>query len=221
MDTEKSFIQVWEIVLIIVLFFVFSYLTQSHIKTLRAVLGTSVLSMGIYVLIFIIAVVIAPINSEPLLPIASQAWGWMTARSLTLVGWTLGSVIAFLIARRYGLAFLQRFVSLGKIRQFEKLIPQEHVFWSIVFLRMTVQVDFLSYLLGLFTRISTKKYFLATFIGLAPFAFLLAYLGELPFSYQLLALSTGLLTLLLGIIIALERQKSLERKNKPFKSLSF
>jgi len=199
----------WEILIVIVLFILFAYLAEIYVQPLRETLSKSYLSMVLYVFIFILAVVIAPINSEPLIPLASHVWGWVLAGTLTLVGWVIGSFIAFLIARRYGLSFLERFFSLEKIQKFEKLIPQDHLFWSIVFLRMTLQVDILSYILGLFSSISARKYFFATLLGLTPFAFVLAYVGELPLFYQLLALSTGLLLLLLGILVALKKKKEM------------
>lgn len=214
---SRDLIPIWEILVIIFLFILFSYFARTYTETLRATFSESILSMALYIVIFALAVVIAPVNSEPFLPIASQIWGWILAGALTLIGWTLGSVIAFLIARRYGAIFLQKFFPLEKIQKFERLIPQENMFWSVVFLRMTIQVDFLSYVIGLFSKISAKQYFFATLIGLAPLAFLLAYLGELPLFYQLLAISVGLLLLLLGILVALQKKKKIElsyQKNK-------
>ena len=218
---SQDIIPIWEILLIIALFVLFSYFANTYTKTLRATFSESILSIVLYIVIFVLAVVIAPINSEPFIPVASQIWGWVLAGSLTLIGWTLGSVIAFLIARRYGASFLQKFIPLEKIQKFEQLIPQEHVFWSVVFLRMTIQVDLLSYVIGLFSKISVKQYFFATLIGLAPLAFLLAYLGELPLFYQLLAISMGLLLLLLGILIALHKKKEIEKSMQKSRSKKF
>ena len=204
---KKQIISGWEILLIIIFFLLFSYLTKSNIDTLKSFMGQSYGSMFIFFCVTAMAVIIAPINSEPLIPLASNIWGWQIAGLLTLLGWTLGSLVAFVIARRYGISLLKKWVPIKKINELEKFIPHEHVFWSIVFLRMTIPADLFSYVLGLFSEISTKKYLLATFIGLVPFSFALAYVGELPLFYQLMALSTGLLVILLGILIALAKKK--------------
>ena len=197
-----------EIILILILFIIFSYLAQIFKTELQETFGNSILSMMLYLFIFIIAVVIAPINSEPLIPVASQIWGWFIAGLLTLIGWSVGSFIAFIIARRYKVPLLKKFISLKKITKFEKYIPQNHLFVSVIFLRMTIQVDLLSYILGFMTKMKPVSYFLASLIGLAPLAFTLAYVGELPLIYQSLALSIGVLVLLLGILITLKREKN-------------
>lgn len=205
---SKSIINPWEIIIIIGLFILFSYLTRNNIKTFHELVGKSIAGMVIYVFVFIMAVVIAPINSEPLIPVASQIWGWITAAILTLIGWSIGSLIAFLIARRYGKTFIKKFVSLNKMENLQKLMPEKNIFWGIVLLRMTIQVDILSYIIGIFSTISAKKYLLATILGLIPMALALAYIGEMPLFYQLLALSTALLLLLFSLLIALKRKRS-------------
>jgi len=67
----------------------------------------------------------------------------------------------------------------------EKKIPKENLFLGIIFLRMVIPVDILSYALGLFSKIKTRDYLLATIIGVSPFAFIFAYLGRMPFYYQI------------------------------------
>jgi len=62
---------------------------------------------------------------------------------------------------------------------------------------MTVPVDVLSYVLGLFSRMKSAPYFFATLIGVAPFAFVFAYAGTLPFLYQMEALGLALFVMLL------------------------
>ena len=115
------------------------------------------------------------------------------------------ALIAFCLARKYGIPLIEKFVSMEKITQIENKVPEKNVFWSIVFLRMVLPVDVLSYALGLFSKISKKKYVLATLIGISPFAFAFAYLGRLPIYYQIAAFSTGILIFLSGWLIANKR----------------
>ena len=153
----------------------------------------------------IIATVIAPLSSVPLLPVVSSIYGWFIAGLLSVIGWTIGSVIAFWLARRYGMPLVKKIVSLESINNIEKRIPEDNLFWSIVFLRMVVPVDFLSYLLGLFSHIKYKTYFWATLIGVTPFAFILAYLGTLPLVYQIITFTIAAIFILVGLLIYRKR----------------
>ena len=206
-ENVKKILPFLEFLIIISLFILLSYLTQRNIVYLQDLIGTSFQNMIIYVFIFTASVIIAPINSEPLIPLASQLWGWQIAGFLTLIGWSIGSLIAFLIARHYGVRIVKKFVSLKKVEQFQKIIPQENIFWSIVFLRLTIQVDILSYVIGFLSNISAKKYFIASLIGFAPLAFILAYIGELPLIYQLVAFTIAILLLILGILVGFNKLK--------------
>lgn len=200
-----------EVIIIIGLFLFASYLIQDNIDYLKGIIGVGLPSMLFYVSLTIIAVVIAPISATPLLPLASNLWGWFFAGVLSIIGWTIGAMIAFIVARKYGVFIIKKFIPLNKISKIEKRIPKKHVFWSIVLLRLVLPVDILSYALGLFSKIRLRLYFSATIVGLAPFAFVLAYLGVIRFEYQVLAFLAALIILLLGYGVK-ERIKK-KRKN--------
>lgn len=176
------------ILLIIFLFIFFSYIVQTNMNFFRNLIGTGFSGMILYIIITIIAIVLAPVSTMPLIPVASNLWGVNLAAILSIIGWTIGALIAFLIARKYGVRIVKKIVPIEKINKFEKKIPEKNIFWTIVFLRIILPVDILSYALGLFSRIKTSTYFLATIIGLTPFAFVWAYLGKVPFYYQLFAI---------------------------------
>ncbi len=171
----------------VVFFFVVASLVADKydVQMQTFVQGGGMMGIFAYVFITIIAVVVAPISTLPLLPIASMAWGWFLAGLLSIIGWTIGSQIAFFLARHFGKPFLRRIVSLEKLEKFEKRIPEKNVFLTVVFLRMAVPVDILSYALGLFSRMGSVSYFFATLIGVTPFAFVFAYVGTLSFLYQM------------------------------------
>lgn len=144
-----------------------------------------VLGMTAYVMITIIAIVVAPISTLPLMPLASMLWGWPLAGVLSIIGWTIGAQIAFSIARRFGKSFIEKIISVEKLKTIEERIPKRQLFWSVVFLRMTIPVDVLSYALGLFSQMKSSTYFFATLIGVTPFAFVFAYAGTIPILYQI------------------------------------
>lgn len=68
-----------EILVVIGLFVLFSYIVQSNIEFFEGIIDFSFWGMFVYVLVVIIAVVIAPISTMPLLPVASNLWGWFLA----------------------------------------------------------------------------------------------------------------------------------------------
>jgi uncharacterized membrane protein YdjX (TVP38/TMEM64 family) len=208
----KSFIKIF---IVIVLFMLLSYLAPKNIDTFRTLIGKGLFSMLLYVLVLVIAIVIAPVSAMPLLPIASNLWGWFLAAMLSIIGWwVIGATMAFTIARKYGVSLVKKLVPIKKIASIESRIPKKNIFWSIVFSRIVVPVDILSYALGLFSQINTKRYVLATIIGVSPFAFIFAYLGTMPFYYQIIALSIGILIFLSGLLVAIRYNKAEDvRKN--------
>ena len=66
---------------------------------------------------------------------------------------------------------------------------------------MIVPVDILSYALGLFTDMKTRDFTIATIIGITPFSFVFAYLGSVPFQYQLIAAGVFGIVFLVGYIV--------------------
>lgn len=197
---KDKIIAIIEIILIIALFIFFSYLIQTNFVNIEDKIGNGFNSMIGYIVIVIMSIVVAPVSALPLLPIASQLWGWWTAGILSIVGWSIGSMIAFSLARKYGVQLIKKFISLEKILKYERVIPKENIFLSIVFLRMSVPVDVLSYALGLFSRISFSRYTLATVIGITPFAFIFAYAGTLPLYYQLVTFLIAIMMILIGLV---------------------
>ena len=138
--------------------------------------------------------------------VAARAWGRVPAALVTTAGWTLGSLIAFLIARRWGYPIVKRLTSRERIRQMGKYIPDD-LFWSIVLLRLVMPMDVMSYVLGLLTDISWSRYMLATAMGLTPSAFVLAYLGKLPNAYEIIMLGVALAVIVAAVLIARRRKK--------------
>lgn len=173
------------LIILATIFFVMSYITQEYEDAVRLIIGEKkTIGMLIYVFITTVAVVVAPVSTLPLIPLASGLWGWVIAGVLSITGWLLGAEIAFLLGRHYGKPLVQRIVSVEKLEQFERHIPEDHLFWTVVFLRMFVSVDLLSWALGLFSSMKNLSYITATLIGITPFAFIFAYTGTLSTPYQ-------------------------------------
>ncbi|MCK6462646.1 MAG: VTT domain-containing protein [Candidatus Pacebacteria bacterium] len=180
--------------------FVFSsYFSLKYSKELKELVYLQgIWGMLAYVALEVASIVILPLTTLPLLPVAVVFWGSLVAGILSVTGWMIGGFLAFKIARRYGKPVVSKLVNHDRIERIEKMIPTEHVFWVIVFLRMSLPVDILSYVLGLFGNISLRTYILATFIGIVPFAFIYSYSVNLPTWYQIITMGFSLGVVFLG-----------------------
>lgn len=160
----------------------------------------------LYIVLNILDAVLVPGATLPLIPVAAHVWGSVLAAIVTTIGWTAGSLIAFLIARQWGYPFVKKLTSTDRLKRLKKYIPED-LFWSIVLLRLVMPMDVMSYVLGLFTDISWSKYALATALGLTPSAFVLAYLGKLPNAYELIMLGVGVVVAVAYVLVVRRRHR--------------
>ncbi|PIT91297.1 hypothetical protein COU17_01155 [Candidatus Kaiserbacteria bacterium CG10_big_fil_rev_8_21_14_0_10_49_17] len=168
---------------------VFSVVADGPLKDLRELIGANtLLTVGVVVALTFIATVIAPITTILIVPTAAGFIGPFLAGLSGWVGWFFGSLVAFAIARHFGKPLLLRFISEEKLALYERYVPERFGFVTLLFLRMVIAPDVLSYAVGIFSRITWKPYTLATLFGLAPFAFIGAYAGGAFFSQNYTAL---------------------------------
>ncbi|MBI5401137.1 MAG: TVP38/TMEM64 family protein [Candidatus Yonathbacteria bacterium] len=175
---------------------VFSQLYGDEIRGLAMYDDTA--SKLAYIFVTIIAVVFAPISTLPFLPVVSHLWGWVWAGTLSVIGWTIGAQIAFILARRLGRPFVEKIFSFKKLRAFENRLTDRNIFLTVVFLRMIIPVDVLSYSLGLFSEIKSTPFFFATLVGVIPFALIFAYTGGLSPRLQIVIITE--IIAVLGIV---------------------
>lgn len=181
------------LIIIAGIFVLSAFLTQQYTEAIRhLIVGYDLLGIVFYILAIVLAIVVAPFTSIPLIPLSVSLWGIFWTIVISVFGWTLGSMLAFWIARKYGSGLVGKFVSLKKIKENYKHIPENNLFWYLIFLRAVTPVDILSYALGLFTDIKWKMYFFTTLIGVIPATVILAYIGSIPVQYQLFAFVIGI-----------------------------
>ncbi len=197
-DIFKDF---FSLLLILVLFVFASYLVNVYQPEIEAVIGAnSFWGMLLFMLLFILSVVFTPISTVPLIPIGALLWGVLITTVLSVFGWTIGAVIAFSLARRFGRPYVSKIISLRQIEKVEKYIPEENIFLTIFFFRAVSPFDGLSYILGLFTRVKFRTFFWATLLGLIPFCFVMSYLGSLPTMALIIGLILASLFCIAGVI---------------------
>jgi len=148
---------------------------QQHLE------GFGVLGYGAYVLALTAAVVFMPLTVMPLIPIAAGIFGPFVTSILSIIGWSLGAAIAFLIARYWGRPVVERFFNTENMDALIARIPSKTHFWFIVLLRLTLPVDLVSYALGLAKSLSFTSYIAATILGVTWFSFAFAYMGDALF----------------------------------------
>jgi uncharacterized UPF0160 family protein/uncharacterized membrane protein YdjX (TVP38/TMEM64 family) len=163
--------------------------------------------------IFALSNIIAPISSLPLVPIAAAVFGPLTTVFLSIIGWTIGAIGAYLIGRYAGREILRRWFSLEKIERFERHLPRRAEFWSLVLLRMVLPVDVLSYAMGMCTTMRFVPYTIATIIGITPFAVIFSYGGAAIFSKNISAvIMFGMVGVCIFIVVVYSYKKFMSKK---------
>lgn len=187
MNTWKTILPILALILLFIFATYLSHIYRESLETL--VTDRTGIGMTAYILLMILATVIAPLSTLPMMPIAVSLWGSFVTALLSIVGWSIGATIAFYISRVYGLPVVKKFVAAETIEKINQKIPEKHnLLLSIILLRMIVPVDILSYALGLFPKISWRPYIIGSIIGVIPFSFIFAYLGGLSVTTQIIGL---------------------------------
>lgn len=186
--------QIGSYLLIAGLFVIVSYGMREHQQYIGLLLANNnAFGATIFILLTALFVVfIIPLDIVFLIPLGVLLWGPLLTALMSITGWSLGAGIAFWMARRWGPPLITRIVGERRVAQFHDRIPKSNLFWMVVFLRMLVPVDLLSYALGLFSHLSWRTYVLATVLGVSPFGFFFAYVGILPLWYQFAAFTVVL-----------------------------
>lgn len=194
----KTLIAVGLVVVIASLIFLSTNLFQDYLPGIEKIIeARSLIGMVVYVFVFILSIVLTPISATPLIPIGARIWGIWVTTALSVFGWTVGAMIAFEISRRVGRPFVAKIMPLKKINRMKKLIPREHIFWTLVFFRAIMPFDGLSYVAGLVSWVSPRIFFWSTVLGLTPFCLVVSLVGTLPLPYFVVVLTVASVFMLL------------------------
>lgn len=172
--------------LVIGLFIFTSWFSHRYAIEISGLALTGFYGEIIYVLLSFFGTLIAGVSSTPLIPLALAMWGVKTTVFLTAIGWTTGSLVAFLLARRYGEELVCRLVNVCDLEDYKHRIKSRGLFWKLFLARVFLPVDILSYAVGLFTKMPWPSFVLATFLGSAFFTLLAVYVSNLSVLIQVL-----------------------------------
>jgi uncharacterized membrane protein YdjX (TVP38/TMEM64 family) len=178
----------WGITLLIILvFFLYSYLTKGFfysivnlnqeelVSTLSSLGGFSYLA---YILLIVLGVIFAPIHPFIFYVTGGIVFGPYISWALTIIGVAIGSSIAFKLSHIYGRAFVDKHVSKKHIEKFDRL-SDKYGSIAIFLLRVNplTSSDAWSYIAGL-TKIKFWRFLSYTLLGLAPSIFVQVYFGK-------------------------------------------
>lgn len=171
------------LVLIVILIFKLTGLTFSDftpIKIKNFILQFGIISPIVFIGMYALRGVILVIPVGIMSLVGGLAFGKWWGTVYILIGATLGSALAFMVARQLGRQFIEQFNWLhkGRIKTFDTRV-KEHGFRLVVFTRLIplFQYDALNFGLGL-SKIKFGDYILGTFLGMIPGGFINATLGD-------------------------------------------
>lgn len=149
----------------------------------RELLQTLTHSAGIlgiisYMGILAASIVFAPLGTGFLIPIAATSFGPFWAAVYSIIGWTLGSVIAFVLARTLKRATLSDSELFERLHAYEERVPVHYRYGLIILLRMALPVDLLSYALAFGSTITFWPFVSTTLIGITPLTFIFTYASQ-------------------------------------------
>ncbi len=133
-----------------------------------------------------LGVVVAPIPGSPIMFASIAILPWWQAWLYNFLGSMIGSICAFLIARRFHEPVVAHFAPLREIHRWQETISQRKQFWAFVGLRFLglLVSDFVNYAAGL-TKMPFRTYLTATLLVEIPVGFLFYYLGGVALHYGL------------------------------------
>lgn len=129
------------------------------------------LGVLVFILVMALSVLFAPIPNVPIFIAAGLAWGPVLGTVYCMAGLTLGSAIAFGLARKFGRRHLARLIGQRAAARIDHMVDTmggRVVFWSR--LMPGVNFDWISYVAGM-TSVPFRVFIFYSFLGmLAPTA---------------------------------------------------
>lgn len=209
------------ILIVVLIIFLVRYLGIESFLSPNA-LKEKVLSYGaVAPLVFVVIYAVATIFFLPGTPITIAGgliFGKLGGTALTVIGATIGAVIAFLVSRALGEKFVESLLKgkYNKLYEYDKKI-EKNGFLVVLFLRLIPLFPFngLNFALGL-TKVRKRDYIMGTAIGIIPGSFVLAFFGDSIANFSILniLISIALFALLAFLPFIYRRLKSRKKTEK-------
>ena len=152
----------------------------------------------LFLLLSAFSAMLAFFSSAVLVPVAIQAWGKLACTFLLWLGWILGGVCAYGIARFWGRPVVRRLASARGLARYEERISRNTPLGLVLLFQLAVPSEIPGYVLGL-ARYGLRKYLMVLALAELPYAVGTAYLGEsLMKQRTVLLLGLGALAILVS-----------------------
>ncbi len=116
-----------------------------------------------------LAALLAFVSSAVLVPAAVYAWGAPLTMLMLWVGWTLGGLVAYSLALKFGRPVLQWIVSDEALSRHQHLLEKRPRFASVLLFQLALPSEIPGYLLGL-ARYPLSRYLAALMLAELPYA---------------------------------------------------
>lgn len=123
-----------------------------------------------------LSVLLGPFTSVPLIPSAVAVWGIPQTLTLLLVGWILGSSLAYAIGRLLGETVVKKLVGEAKLADWMGTLDRRLSFPLLLLFRLATPSE-TGYIFGIL-RYRFGRYLLLTFLAELPFALIAVYAGD-------------------------------------------
>lgn len=163
--------------------------------------------------ISIVAVLVSPFSSVPLVPSAIMAWGSLVTFFLMLPAWIIGGLLAYYAGSLSREKIIRHYISFVKIDYYKNRISPHSQFWLVLLFRLAIPSEVAGYTLGI-VRYDFWKYFLITIITELPLALVVVYSGTILIKGKILlfAVVAGV-AIIVFYVLYWEFNKKLKEKN--------
>ncbi len=136
------------------------------------------LSWTIYTVVLAISVVVSRFSIAPAVPFVAKVLSPEITFVLTVFGWTIGSMVAFALARFGEEATVGHVYPIRTVTQNQYQLHSEPTFITLFQTRLFAALDNLSYFVGLKTVTSFTTFLLVTLAGSIPAAFIFSFSAD-------------------------------------------
>lgn len=143
----------------------------------RLIAQHAVVGAIVFVLLAALSAMMAFFSSAVLVPPAVHAWGPVFTALLLWLGWILGGVLAYTLARLLGRPVVERLASAKSLAQLDRRLTERTPFGVVLLIQLAFPSEIPGYLLGL-VRYPLRRYLAALAIAELPYAVGTVLLGE-------------------------------------------
>jgi len=125
----------------------------------------------------VLEVIVAPIPGYIPAITAGFIFGPILGSIYTYLGNVIGTMIVFLVARRYGKRIIERFIKKERLEKYEKTIARHENYLLVFYFFPIVPIDIITAAFGL-SKIHLKKFFIMSSIGFVIYSIVSTNFGD-------------------------------------------